>query len=84
MNDAASKLFRVIVVGGISMALPACSAGTTQDQDAAASDAAAADAADEKGASQDATADVAAPVDAADDAPCLNKPGDCSHGTCAW
>ncbi len=79
MNDAASKLFRVIVVGGISMALPACSAGATQDQDAAA-----ADAADEKGSSQDATADVAAPVDAADDAPCLNKLGDCSHGTCAW
>ena len=80
MNDAASKLFRVIVVGGISMALPACSAGATQDQDAAATDAA-----DEKGPSQDATADVAAPIDAADEAaPCLNKIGDCSHGTCAW
>ena len=73
--SAASKLFRVLVAGGLAMAAPACSSGSEKTElDAAASgDDAASD------AGFDAKLDAAAAADA-----CLNRPGDCTHGLCSW
>ncbi len=76
----ASKLFNVLVIGGMSLAIPACSGGPTTDSDAGGP---AADAADDQGAQGN---DAAAQPDTGtgQDAGCLNKPGDCTHGLCSW
>ena len=74
-----SKLFHVLVVGGMAMAMPACSSpDTTNDKDAEA-----ADSASDQSSTKDSSV-VDTGVDVTDDGPCLNKPGDCSHGLCSW
>ncbi len=77
MHDA-SKLFNILVIGGMAMALPACSGDTTTGDDAAADDASSSK---ETGSSKDAGSikDVSTA-----DVPCLNKEGDCTHGLCSW
>lgn len=75
------KLYRVLVVGGIAMAGPGCG---TSSPGPAPVDAAAVDAAH---AAPDAApvGNDAAMMEAMDAAAaCLNRPGDCTHGMCAW
>ena len=80
-----SKLFKVLVLGGLSMAVPACSNGTTSGDDSGTSDAAGPnDAAKDQAAPQDAS-----PADAAvQDTGCapadMIKCPDCTHGLCGW
>jgi hypothetical protein len=69
-SSNASKLFRLLVVGGISIAATAgcsSSSSTPDDKDSGKSDA-------------------APSMDAMMDGPCLNTstPPDCTHGMCAW
>ncbi|HEY1956840.1 MAG TPA: hypothetical protein VGH28_14570 [Polyangiaceae bacterium] len=81
-----SKLFKVLVLGGLSMAVPACSSGTTGGGDAGTSDAATAnDAAKDQAAPQDAApqqdagvVDTGCPPDQKIQCP------DCTHGLCGW
>jgi hypothetical protein len=77
----ASKLFHVLVVGGMSMGIPVagCSGDTTTGgQDAEASDGGGggndSSSPKDSGTIQDVQATDA----------CLNKPGDCTHGLCSW
>jgi hypothetical protein len=78
-----TKLFRVLVLGGLSMAIPACSsAGPTDDAGTANDSAAQNDAKPQTDAGS--SNDAATIQDVAADAPCLNKPGDCTHGLCSW
>ena len=70
-----SKLFKVLVLGGLSMAVPACSNGTTSGDDSGTSDAAGPnDAAPADASAQDAGC---APAD-------MIKCPDCTHGLCGW
>jgi len=74
----ASKLFKVLVLGGLSMAMPACSGGSTGT-----------DAGTDAASAVDAAKDQSAPNDAAttqDSGGCTdpNGPPDCNHGTCGW
>jgi hypothetical protein len=95
VESCASKLFRVLVVGGLSMAsTAACSSSSPPgDADAAATG-------DAKGAMDDAAKDVESQEDASDSAPipdvvtdsCVPYDGRwdgpdggfCAHGVCAW
>jgi hypothetical protein len=98
VEGSASKLFRVLVVGGLSMAgTAACSSpGPSGDNDAAVTE----DANEAKDAEGDAAQDVATQEDASDSAPipdvvtdsCVPYDGRwdgpdggiCAHGVCAW
>lgn len=98
MEGSASKLFRVLVVGGLSMAgATACSsAAPPGDGDAAATE----DAKEAKESQGDAAKDVATQEEASDSAPtpdvatdsCVPYDGRwdgpdggfCAHGVCAW
>jgi hypothetical protein len=80
-----AKLFHVLVAGGLALAGTACSSGdpvkNEGDAGGGAQDGSAAsgDASSSHDAAVDADLDAAAAADA-----CLNTPGDCTHGLCAW
>jgi hypothetical protein len=89
----ASKLFRALVVGGISMALPACggsgggggagaggAGGTNGSDPACDSDASSKDHDAESKCGSDKDSGVADK----DTGVCLNTATDCNHGLCAW
>lgn len=59
--SSASKLFQVLVVGGLALGAQACSSDGSPGDAGAGGD-----------------------TGVVMDSGCLNKPGDCSHGTCAW
>jgi len=71
------KLFHVVVAGGISLAAQACSSDNSPQQDSGS------DATKNDGPANDAMPGGDATMDTMSDA-CLNKPGDCTHGMCAW
>jgi hypothetical protein len=73
----ASKLFKVLVLGGLSMAIPACSSGTTGDD-------AGSDAAVDAGQDQAAQTDAQAGNDSGTCTVYNQCPTDCSHGMCGW
>ena len=78
------KLFHVLVVGGIALGAQACSSDTS-GMDSGTDD----DASSGTDAKNDAPAKDASPggdssMMGMDSGGCQNKPGDCSHGTCAW
>jgi hypothetical protein len=82
-NLDTSKLFHVLVVGGMSMAVPVVGCGSTTNppDDGGLGDSAA----DQSTGKDSGAADTGTVQDTgASDGPCLNTPGDCTHGLCSW
>ena len=79
------KLFHVLVVGGIALGAShvACSSDSPGD-DGGGGGADAKNDAPKADAAAGGDTGVMDAMMAVDTGPCLNKPGDCTHGTCAW